>query len=207
MSTPRNVRNLALLLALLLPLCALQANQLILTTGYANSGEPKTGPDVDSHYPPVLAGGGYAVGVRADIDHPRLPIWISPSFLFWNNVTGSPSGNERANYFQVEVGGRLLLHTRTVPALYGGVGAGYSFSHGTNTPRVGPDKMTYDGDFPTASVHFGVKSPTSPGLSVIAETSYHFGLDNATGHNALGPARAWLIQIGVAFDILSGAQR
>jgi hypothetical protein len=200
----RLVRILLIAFVVWAPVSAAQAaHQLVFTTGYANSGTPHTGSDVDSRYPPVINGGGYAVGIRVDLEHPRHPVWISPSFLYWNNATGEPNPNTDINYFQVEMGGRLSLHTRTIPALYAGFGAGYSFAHGASTARATGETTSFNGDFPTASLHLGAKTLSQSGITLLGEASYHFGLDNASGHNALGPARAWLIQIGIGFDILS----
>ncbi len=187
-----------------------ESHQLVLTTGYANSGAPNTGADIARNNPPITGGGGYAIGIRADLDNPSQRLWISPSFLFWNNLTGTPDDNSRVNYFQVELGGRLYVHTHTVPKFYGGIGAGYTLAHGTKSPRFAGngDTESFDGDFPSVSAHAGVKlADSSSGVTVLAEASYHMGLDRPQGHLAIGPARAALIQIGVAFDILSGAQR
>jgi hypothetical protein len=185
-----------------------QAHQLVLTTGYANSSTPQTGADIDKRFPPVTAGGGFAVGVRADLDTPNQRMWISPSFLFWNNLTGAPADNIRVNYFQIELGGRVSVHTRTDPKFYAGIGAGYTLAHGDQIPRYAGDRLSFDGDFPSASFHAGVKIPnSSSGITILAEGSFHFGLAQAQGHNAIGPARAALIQIGVGFDLLTAAQK
>ncbi|HEY3294650.1 MAG TPA: hypothetical protein VGL38_04390 [bacterium] len=201
-------RRLLLAAAVLFLLAtAVQAHQLVLSTGYANSSAPKTGGDIDKVNPPFTGGGGFAVGVRADLDTPNKRMWISPAFLFWNNLTGAPDLNSRVNYFQMEIGGRVSVHTRTDPTFYGGAGVGYTLSHGVKRPRYAGDAQTFDGDFPSASIHGGVKLPNpSSGVTVLAEASYHFGLEQPTGHLAIGPARAALIQIGVAFDLVSGAQ-
>lgn len=183
------------------------AHQLVLTTGYANSRTPKTGPEIDPSHRPFRAGGGYAFGIRMDLDAPRRPILFGPSFLFWNNQTGDPDPNANANYFQIELGGRISLRTRTVPLLYAGIGAGYTLSHGESVAKLDGSKLTFDGDFPTASLHFGVKSPSSTGLSILAEGSYHFGLDKPRGRQSVGPASAWLVQIGVGLDLLVGPTR
>jgi len=190
-------------LVLALPL---SAHQLVLMTGYANSRTPETGPGVDSRHSPFRAGGGYAFTVRADVDSRNRRFWFGPSLAFWNNLTGDPDPNANSSYLQLEFGGRLFVRTRSVPSLYGGVGAGYTFSHGEVIAKVDGSKQTFDGDFPTASVHFGVKSPGTTGLSVIAEGSYHFGLDQPTGRLAVGPAKAWLVQIGIGLDMLLGPQ-
>ena len=191
---------------LILPAC-LHASQLVLTGGYAYSGAPHTGADVASGYHPVVAGSGFTFGVRADIDNPSRRWWFSPSFLYWSNLTGAPDPNSKVNYFQAEVGGRALIHTPNDPKFYGGVGLGYSLSHGVKTPKAGGDQETYDADFPSASLHAGVKTLNiASGISFLGELSYHFGLLHPHSHLAIGPANAILVQVGMGFDLLSGAQ-
>jgi hypothetical protein len=201
------LRRLALAFALiLLTTLPAAAHQLVFTTGYANSGSPQTGRDVV--FGRVFSGGsGYTFSTRVDVDAKRAPVWFGPQFLFWNNVTGAPDPNTRVNYFQIEFGGRASVHTRSDPALYTGAGVGYTLAHGTNTPRAGGDATTFDGNFPSASIHFGAKTSASSGVTVLAEGSYHFGLEKAAGRLAVGPANAWLVQIGVGFDLLLGPQR
>jgi hypothetical protein len=179
------------------------AHQLVLTTGYANSRTPSTGTDIDATNPPFRSGGGYTAGIRVDVQPPTRPLLFGPSFLFWNNQTGDPDPNANANYFQIELGGRFSLRTRTSPTLYAGVGAGYTLAHGEVVAKVDGSKTTYDGSFPTGSVHFGAKTASHDGISVLAEGSYQFGLEKPRGRQAVGPAKAWLIQIGVGFDILT----
>jgi hypothetical protein len=180
-----------------------EAHQLVLTTGYANSRTPEVGSGISRAYPPFRSGGGYAVGIRADIV-PRLsPLSFGPAFLFWNNLTGDPDPNADATYFQIEMGGRASLHTPG-NSLYAGIGVGYSLSHGTVTAKADGSKTSYDGDFPTGSVHFGFRSPSSNGVSWLGEGSFHFGLEKATGRMTVGPAKAWLIQLGLGLDIISG---
>lgn len=194
-----------LLLAATLPV---QAHQFVLTTGYANSRAPHLGAGIDHHYPPFGPGGGYAVGARVDIAPPRSPFWISPNFLFWNNLTGSPYQSIDATYFQIELGGRLSVHSRrTEPTLYAGAGLGYTLAHGQTRQRFGGTTESYDGDFPSASVHVGAKTRATPDITLLGEASYHFGLDRPIQRLSVGPANAWLIQIGVAFDIIGGAAR
>ena len=184
---------------------AAHAHQFVLTTGYANSRKPATSPDISKSY--FGSGGGWAAGIRMDIMPPDKPIMFGPCFLFWNNLTSDTDPNSISRYFQIELGGRLSARTRTIPSLYGGVGAGYTFAHGTHEPRWVGAKEEFDGDFPTGSVHFGVKSPTRSQVTVLAEGSFHFGLDEPTSRKTVGPAKAWLIQIGAAFDMLVGSRR
>ncbi|MBU1983025.1 hypothetical protein KJ815_01315 [bacterium] len=184
-----------------------QAHQLVLTTGYANSRTPETGTEIDVHNPPFRAGGGYAVGIRIDVEPPTRPIMFGPSFLFWNNLTGDPDPYADASYFQIELGGRLSARTRTLPTLYTGIGAGYTVSHGEKVAKLDGMKETFDGSFPTGSFHFGVKSHNQSGLSIVAEGSYHLGLDKPRGRQAIGPASAWLVQIGIGLDLLVGSAR
>lgn len=175
-----------------------EAHQLAVTFGYANSGTPRHGTGVSDYI--FASGGGIAFGTRVDLEREHL--WFGPAFTFWNNLTGDPQIDWNSSYLQAELGGRISLRTRTVPSLYGGIGAGYTFSHGENVHRFSNAKESYDGEFPTGSVHFGAKTPSrANGLGLIGETSYHFGLDRARGRNAVGPARAFLIQIGLAFEI------
>jgi hypothetical protein len=187
---------LILLLGVLLAAPAL-AGQIVLSTGYANSQQPKARGFSGDQF---SSGSGYAAGMHLDIETPT--VWFGPSFLFWNNVTGSPYSNYNSNYFQIELGGRLSFHTGTIPAVYAGMGAGYSVARGDFRARfAGFDSESFDGEFPTASIHLGAKSPTrTAGLGILAEASYHFGLDEPTGIKAIGPAEVWMIQIGVAFD-------
>lgn len=88
------------------------------------------------------------------------------------------------------------------PDLYTGVGVGYSFAQGAYRNRFFDGyEYTFDGDFPTASVHLGFKSDASEnGIGVVGELSYHWGLDEPNGRNTIGPAKAYLVQIGVFFD-------
>ena len=136
------------------------------------------------------------------MDLEREYFWFGPAFTFWNNLTGDPNPNANSSYFQAELGGRISARTSTVPSFFGGVGAGYTFSHGEFVPRYHGAKETYDGDFPTGSAHVGVKTPSRTyGIGLIGEASYHFGLAEARGRDSVGPARAFVIQIGFAFDI------
>lgn len=188
-----------LIVTLILAASPLYASQIIATTGYANSERPKAnGIVVDRLFGD---GGGYAFGLRVDMDSPLF--YYGPSFFFWNNVTGDPDPGRNSTYFQIELGGRLSVRTHTLPALYAGLGAGYTIAHGDIKPRyagLGYDE-SFDGEFPTASVHIGAKTPSrTTGLGVIAEASYHFGLDEPSGMTTIGPAKAWTIQIGIAFD-------
>jgi hypothetical protein len=191
------------LLFLALP-AATQAHQLVLTAGYANSRRPETGSALLPNSP-FGSGGGWAAGIRVDIMPPQKPVMFGPSFLYWNNMTGDPDPNSVSRYFQIELGGRLSARTRTVPSLYGGMGVGYTFAHGTHEGVE--TKEEFDGDFPTGSLHFGVKSLTQTEITVVAEGSFHFGLDDPSGRYSIGPAKAWLVQIGVGFDMLIGSQR
>ncbi len=80
-------------------------------------------------------------------------------------------------------------------------------AHGENKSLLDGSKQTFDGDFPTASLHIGAKTRPTPDLTLLAEGSYHFGLDHPDRRLSVGPASAWLIQIGVGFDILGGIGR
>ncbi|RPH95133.1 hypothetical protein EHM69_05340 [candidate division KSB1 bacterium] len=204
----RETRFAVLLAAFLLwqvPLA--QAHQFVLTAGYANSRTPHVGEGISTQHPPIRSGGGWAGGIRIDVMPPNKPIMFGPSFLYWNNLTGDTDPNSQSRYFQIELGGRFSVRSRTMPALYAGVGAGYSFSQATREPRWVGAKEEYDGDFPTGSVHFGVKSKTRSDITVIAEGSFHFGLGEPAQSRSIGPAKAWLVQIGVAFDMLTGSQK
>ena len=200
----RRRAGLLLVLLMLGIMSSARAHQLVLGFGYANSGEPEHGADLsDNVFDP---GGGYAFSTRVDIQ--RRNFVFGPALTFWNNLTGDPDPNANARYLQFELGGRAGLRTMTVPELYGGVGLGYTFAQGEFVPKFFGTKETFDGDFPTGSVHFGAKTPTRTyGVGLIGEASYHFGLDTPRGRESVGPARAFVIQIGFAFDIrLASAQ-
>lgn len=179
-----------------------QAYHLVAATGYANSGAPDTGPGlVRSSL--FGSGSGYTAHVRLEVDRPH--VYWGPSFLFWNNVTGAPTTGSRVNYFQIELGGRLSYRMTNVPDTYLGAGVGYSFSQGTYRERFFEGyEYTYDGDFPTASLHLGAKTDASKnGVGVMCELSYHWGLDKPSGMRTIGPANAYLVQIGVFFDSMA----
>jgi len=177
----------------------LHAYHLGFATGYANSGTPDTGPGIERSSL-FQGGGGYTAHARFETvrDH----VYWGPSFLFWNNMTGGTVRGTRVNYFQIEVGGRLSYRTASVPDFYGGMGVGYSFAQGTyRDDYIGGLEYTFDGDFPTASVHAGVKTDGSTnGIGIIGELSYHWGLDQPANPQSIGPANAYLVQIGVFFD-------
>jgi hypothetical protein len=197
--------NFVLAAIIVLAAMPARAHQFVLTTGYANSRAPDLGSGIDHHNPPFGAGGGYAIGIRTDIAPPQSMFWISPQFLYWNNLTGDPYQSVNTTYFQIELGGRLSVHSRrTDPTLYAGVGLGYSMAHGQTRSLVDGTTDSFDGDFPTGSVHIGAKSRATPDITLLAEGSYHFGLDHPVQRLSVGPASAWLIQIGVGFDILTG---
>ncbi len=175
----------------------------VIMAGYANSGTPKHGVMANGYFAP---GGGYAFGTRVDLA--RGQFWWGPEFTFWNNLTGDPLVDYNSSYFQAEFGARASIRTRTVPALYAGLGAGYAFAHGSSTARFyDAPKESFDGDFPVGEVHVGAKTTTgTTGLGLAAEASYHTGFGKAAGRNAIGPAQAFLIQIGFVFDIQSSAK-
>jgi hypothetical protein len=202
----RGIRRLILAAGLAVATLPAGAHQFVLTTGYANSGTPDVGHGIDASHPPFGAGGGYAIGIRTDIYAPRSPLWFGPQFLYWNNLTGDPFQSIDATYFQIELGGRISVHSRsTDPVLYAGGGLGYTLAHGQNKSLIGEPLRTFDGDFPTASFHIGAKTRPTPEITLLAEGSYHFGLDHPRQRLSVGPANAFLIQIGVAFDMLLGS--
>lgn len=180
------------------------AHQFALSTGYANSGSPHVGTGISQSNKPFRAGGGYAVGIRFDIDPQDSPVRFGPSFLYWNNLTGDPDVNADATYFQIETGGRLSLRSRSTPIVYAGGGVGYTFSHGKKSGRYVESREEYDGDFPTGSLHIGAEAPKQDdALRLTAELSYHFGLENPRGPLSVGPANAFLVQIGFSFHVKS----
>jgi len=182
------------------------AYHLVFATGYANSGTPDTGAGVERSSL-FQAGGGYTAHARFETD--REHVFWGPSFLFWNNLTGGPTRGSRVNYFQIELGGRVSYRTASVPDFYAGGGVGYSFSQGTyREDYFEAIEYTFDGDFPTASIHAGVKTDGSQnGVGVVGELSYHWGLDQPANPQSIGPANAYLVQIGVFFDSQAMMQR
>jgi hypothetical protein len=179
-----------------------QAYHLVAATGYANSGTPHTGPGIERSSL-FGAGSGYTAHARLEVERPH--VYWGPSFLFWNNVTGAPTSSSRVTYFQIELGGRLSYRMTSTPSTYIGAGLGYSFSQGKYEQRFFDGySYTFDGDFPTASVHLGAKTDASRnGVGLVAELSYHWGLDEPTGRLTIGPANAYLVQIGVFFDSMA----
>ncbi len=184
------------------------AHDLILTTGYANSGSPEVGEGISESNKPFAAGGGYAFAVRLDVRKPGAIFEFGPEFLYWNNLTGDPQPSYDASYFQAQLGGRLSLRSRTIPAFYSGLGLGYAVSQGVRKAKWIDHKETFDGDFPTGLVAAGVKMPSNAnGVGLLAELSYSFGLDSPEGWHTVGPASAFLIQIGLLFDARPGRAR
>jgi hypothetical protein len=180
------------------------AHQFALTAGYANSASPHVGSGISQSNKPFRAGGGYAVGAHFDIDKPDLPVRFGPAFLYWNNLTGDPDPNADATYFQIELGGRVSLRSRSIPVVYAGGGAGYTFSHGKKVGKYVANDQEFDGDFPTGSLHIGAESPAqNDALRLAAELSYHFGLDDPRGPLSVGPANAFIMQIGFSFHVRS----
>lgn len=186
---------------LILGICCQQAfaSHIVFTTGYASSRAPET-PEGVSFF---ADGSGWAAGARVDID--RSHFWFGPSFFFWNNITGDADQNRNSTYYQIELGGRLLYHTQEVPTFYIGGGLGYTLARGEVRERFDyaglGGEFDFDGEFPSAAVILGIKSPSrTNGIGVLAEGAYHFGLDEPTGRLAIGPARAWTVQLGVVFD-------
>ncbi|MCB1059102.1 MAG: hypothetical protein KDB65_02625 [Calditrichaeota bacterium] len=181
---------------------SVHAYHLVAATGYANSGTPKTGPGLERNSL-FGSGSGYTAHLRLEVDRPHV-FW-GPSFLFWNNLTGAPTSGSKVNYFQIELGGRISYRMTAEPDLYAGVGVGYSFSQGSYRERYfGGYEYTFDGDFPTASIHVGAKTDARQnGVGVLAELSYHWGLDEPAGRQTIGPANAYLVQIGVFFDSMA----
>lgn len=125
--------------------------------------------------------------------------------MFWNNLTGNTTDDTRANYFQIEIGGRASYRMTAEPDLYVGAGIGYTFAQGKYESRFFDGyEYTFDGDFPTASAHLGLKTDASRnGVGAMGELSYHWGIDQPAGLNTIGPANAYLVQIGVFFDSMN----
>lgn len=181
---------------------AAHAYHLVAATGYVNSGAPETGPGVQRNSM-FGSGSGYTANFRFETLRKNI-VW-GPSFLYWNNLTGHRTTYTRSNYFQIELGGRFAYRTATVPDFYLGGGVGYSFAQGKYRELYDSAyEYTFDGDFPTASVHTGFKtSAAENGVGVLGELSYHWGLDQPSGRQTVGPASAYLVQIGVFFDSMA----
>jgi hypothetical protein len=195
-----SVRGILSVCLLILP-ASVWAHDLVLTTGYAASEKPSMGTEVSSS--DFSSGGGYVVGVRVDFDaSPR--IWLAPSILYWDNITGGQSGAENSHYAQVQVGARVLVHTWSMPTLYLGAGADFAATQGVvKAGRVDPyyNKGTvireFDGEAPVGILMAGFKGQAPLGLGVLAEVAYQFGLDEPVGKRWVGPASVILLQIGV----------
>lgn len=99
----------------------------------------------------------------------------------------------------------MSYRTATVPDIFAGAGVGYSFSQGKYREKYfNGFEYTFDGDFPTASVHVGVKTDSrTNGIGVLGELAYQWGLDQPAGRQTIGPANAYLVQIGVFFDSMT----
>ncbi len=196
------VRNgISFAICLLLFTHAAGAHDFVLMTGYASSQKPALGGAVDPH--DFSAGGGYVVGARLDLDV-ASHVWIAPSLLYWDNITGGQSGTYNSNYSQMQLGARLLFHTMTLPMLYFGGGADFAATHGVvKAGRVVPGygKGTivseFDGEAPVGAVALGFKGNAPYGLGVLAEVAYQFGLDKPVGRRSIGPASVVLLQIGI----------
>lgn len=194
------MRTICVIWLLVIPVSA-WAHDLVLMTGYAASEKPMMGPAVLSH--DFSSGGGYAVGLRLDFAAtPR--IWLAPSLLYWDNITGGRSGIENSHYAQMQIGLRVLLHTWSVPALYFGGGVDFAATRGVvKAGRIaspynkGDVVREFDSDAPVGVVTAGFKGRAPQGLGVLAEVAYLFGLDEPTGQRRVGPASAVLLQIGI----------
>lgn len=180
---------------------ALWAHDFVLMTGYAASQKPKLGPTVDPH--DFSGGGGYAVGGRFDLAV-APHIWVAPSVLYWDNITGGQNGTYNSHYAQMQIGARLFVHSWSLPMLYFGGGVDFAATRGivkADRPvpmhSKGDIVEEFDGDAPVGIVAAGFKGPAPLGLGVLAEVAYLFGLDEPAGVRRIGPASAVLLQIGV----------
>ena len=179
----------------------IQAHDLVVTTGYAASQKPAMGSMVNTH--DYSTGGGYAVGARLDFTTGRH-IWLAPSVIYWDNITGGQSGIENSHYAQMQFGLRVLLHTWSVPTLFLGGGVDFTATHGV--VKAGRIAAGYDrgdiirevsGDAPVGIITAGFKGNAPRGIGVLAEVAYLFGLDEPVGQDRIGPATAVLLQIGI----------
>jgi hypothetical protein len=202
------LREICLALAFLLYASAASAHDFLLMTGYASSQRPALGAAVDPH--DFSAGGGYVVGIRLDLDV-APHVWFAPSLLYWDNITGGQSGTYNSNYSQMQLGARLLFHTRTLPMFYFGGGADFAATRGVvKAGRVVPGYnkgntvSEYDGEAPVGAVALGFKGNAPNGIGVLAEVAYQFGLDQAAGRRSIGPASVVLLQIGIFLRGQSG---
>jgi hypothetical protein len=201
------VRKLLIIWLLTFP-GILWAHDFVLMTGYATSRQPEMGAGVDPR--DFSAGGGYAVGARLDLSV-APHVWLAPSVLYWDNITGGQNGRYNSHYAQMQIGARLLLHSWTLPMLYFGGGADFAATRGivkVERPVPGYNKgdivSEFDGEVPVGIITAGFKGPAPLGLGIMAEVSYLFGLGERLSYREMGPASAVLLQIGV---FLHGAQR
>jgi hypothetical protein len=193
------VRRFLLILVIALANMA-SAHDLVFFTGYAASEKPCSGALVSSH--DFSSGGGYIVGGRLDFETSRR-IWIAPSILYWDNITGGQTGALNSHYSQFQIGARVFMHTLTFPKLFFGGGVDFAATQGAvKAGRIGPsyDKgetiREFTGESPVGVVVAGFKGRAPNGIGVMADVAYHFGLDEPVGRQSVGPASVILLRIG-----------
>ena len=176
------------------------AHDLVVTTGYAASQKPAMGSLVNSY--DYSTGGGYTIGARLDFATGQY-VWLAPSIIYWDNITGGQSGIENSHYAQLHFGLRAILHTWSEPMLYFGGGIDFAAAHGVvKAGRIvsgyskGAVVREVSGEAPVGAAMVGFKGGASRGIGVLAEITYLFGLDKPVGQDYIGPATAILLQIG-----------
>jgi hypothetical protein len=193
------VRGLALILLMTLTSVA-HAHDLVIFTGYAASEKPSSGAFVAPN--DFSSGGGYIVGGRLDFETSRY-IWIAPSLLYWDNITGGQTGLLNSHYSQFQIGARVLIHTLTVPKFFLGGGVDFAAAQGVvKAGRIGPTYgkgetvREYTGEVPVGVVVAGFKGQAPNGIGIMADVAYHFGLDESVGRQSIGPASVIMLRIG-----------
>ncbi len=193
------VRSFILILFIALVNVA-HAHDFVLFTGYAASEKPKHGALVSSN--DFSSGGGYVVGGRLDFETSRR-VWIAPSLLYWDNITGGQTGALNSHYSQFQIGARVLMHTLTFPKLFFGGGVDFAATQGAvKAGRIGPTHgkgeiiREYTGEAPVGVVVAGFKGRAPNGIGIMADIAYHFGLDEPVGRQSIGPASVILLRIG-----------
>ena len=193
------VRSLILILLVALAGAA-HAHDFVLYTGYAASEKPNSGNLVSPN--DFSSGGGYIIGGRLDFETSRH-MWIAPSLLYWDNITGGQTGLLNSHYSQFQVGARVIAHTTTIPKFFFGGGVDFAAAQGVvKAGNIGPTYgkgdvvREFSGEAPVGIILAGFKGQAPNGIGILADVAYHFGLDEAVGRQSVGPASVILLRIG-----------